>query len=148
VAPAAPDTIALLRYLRSELGRAGSLASWGLYASEVRPEIWAAAEARSEDTGSRLVAHLSDDEATRLELHVRRTGAGDVAVAVVDRGINVFLAPDEEALAIQVGHHLTGAEFLRFPEEVEVHPAEAPRADRLGVESITSDPEEVHATWS
>jgi hypothetical protein len=147
-APAAPDVIALLRYLRAELGRAGSMASWGLYASEVRPEIWAAAESRATATGSRLVAYLSDDEATRLELTVLRTGAGDVALALEDRGINVFLAPDEDALAIQVGHHLIGAGFLRFAEEVEVHPAEAPRADRLEVESITKEPEEVQAAWS
>jgi hypothetical protein len=148
VSPAAPDTIALLRYLRAELGRAGSMASWGLYASEVRPDIWAAAQARAADAGSRLVARLSDDEGTLLELHVRRTGAGDVAVALEDRGINVFVAPDEEALAIQVGHHLMGAEFLRFAEEVEVHQAEAPRADRLEVESIANESEEVHAAWS
>ena len=147
-APAAPDVIALLRYLRAELGRSGSMASWGLYASEVRPEIWAATESRANAAGSRLVAYLSDDEATRLELTVLRTGAGDVALALEDRGINVFLAPDEDALAIQVGHHLIGAGFLRFAEEVEVHPAEAPRADRLEVESITKEPEEVHAAWS
>jgi hypothetical protein len=146
-APAAPDVIALIRYLQTELGRAGELAAWGLYASEVRPEIWAAAEARTEDGGSRLVAHLTDDHSTRLELEVRRTGAGDVAAAVEDRGINVFLAPDEDALATQVGHHLAGSEFLRFTSEVEVHPAESPRAERLGIESIRAD-EEVHAAWS
>jgi hypothetical protein len=146
-APAAPDVIALIRYLQTELGRAGELAAWGLYASEVRPEIWAAAEARTEGAGSRLVAHLTDDYSTRLELEVRRTGAGDVAAAVEDRGINVFLAPDEDALATQVGHHLAGSEFLRFTSEVEVHPAESPRAERLGIESIRAD-EEVHAAWS
>jgi hypothetical protein len=147
-APAAPDVVALLRYLCAELGRAGSMASWGLYASQVRPEIWAAAEARSEDAGTRLVAHMSDPGATRLELQVRRTGAGDVSVALEDRGINVFLAPDEEALATQVGRFLAGAEFLRFAEEIEVERVEQPRAERLGVESITKEPEEVHAAWS
>jgi hypothetical protein len=144
---AAPDAISLIRYLRTELGRAGQMAAWGLYATEVRPEIWAAAEERTEDAGSRLVAHLTDDESTRLELDVRRTGAGDVAVAIADRGINVFLAPDEEALATQVGHHLAGADFLRSTTEVEIQPSEAPRAERLGVESISS-PQEVHAAWS
>jgi hypothetical protein len=146
-APAAPDVIALIRYLQTELGRAGSVAAWGLYASEVRPEIWAAAEARTDDAGSRLVAHLTDDYSTRLELAVRRTGAGDVAAAIEDRGINVFLAPDEGALATQVGHHLAGSEFLRFKTEVEIHPAEEPRAERLGIESIRAN-EEVHAAWS
>jgi len=146
-APAAPDVIALIRYLQTELGRSGQVAAWGLYASAVRPEIWAAAEARTDDAGSRLVAHLTDDYSTRLELEVRRTGAGDVAAALEDRGINVFLAPDEGALATQVGHHLAGSEFLRFTTEVEVHPAEAPRAERLGIESIRAH-EEVHAAWS
>ncbi|MGH2845291.1 MAG: hypothetical protein ACRDL0_04595, partial [Thermoleophilaceae bacterium] len=158
-APAAPDAVSLIRYLQTALrgepppgvtpreDRAGQLAAWGIYASEVREEIWAAAEARTEDAGSRLVAHLTDDDATRLELEVRRTGAGDVAVAIADRGINVFLAPDEGALAIQVGHHLAGSEFLRFTTEVEIHPAEPPRAERLGVESIRAH-EEVHAAWS
>jgi hypothetical protein len=79
---------------------------------------------------------------------VRRTGAGDVAVALEDRGINVFLAPDERALATQVRHHLAGAGFLRHPEEVEVQPVAAPRAERLEPDSITQEPEEVHAAWS
>jgi hypothetical protein len=146
-APAAPDVISLIRYLQTELGRAGEMAAWGVYASAVRPEIWAAAEERSDDAGSRLVAHLTDDASTRLELAVRRTGAGDVAVAIADRGINVFLAPDEDALATQVGHHLAGSEFLRFTTEVEIHPSEPRRAERLGIESIRAD-EEVHAAWS
>ena len=146
-APAAPDVIALIRYLQTELGRAGEAAAWGLYASEVRPEIWAAAETRTEDAGIRLVAHLTDDDATRLELAVRRTGGGDLAVALEDRGVNVFLAPDEEWLARLVGTHLTGADFLRSAAEVQVHLADAPRAERLGVESIRAH-EEVYAAWS
>ncbi|MBD0280952.1 MAG: hypothetical protein ICV69_01975 [Thermoleophilaceae bacterium] len=146
-APAAPDVIALIRYLQAELGRAGQVAAWGLHASEVRPEIWAAAEERTDDAGVRLLAHLTDEESTRLQLEVRRTGGGDVAVALEDRGINVFLAPDENALAVQVGHHLAGAEFLRSTTEVEIHYADAPRAERLGVDSIRAQ-EEVHAAWS
>jgi hypothetical protein len=146
-APAAPDVIALIRYLQTELGRAGEVAAWGVYASDVRPEIWAAAEARTEDGGVRLVAHLTDEESTRLELAVRRTGAGDLAVALQDRGVNVFLAPNEDGLASQVGHHLAGADFLRSPAEVEIHLADAPRAERLGVESIRAH-EEVHSAWS
>jgi hypothetical protein len=146
-APAAPDVIALIRYLQTELGRAGEMAAWGLHATQVRPEIWAAAEERTEDAGTRLVAHLTDPESTRLELAVRRTGAGDLAVAIEDHGINVFLAPDEGGLATQVGHHLAGTEFLRFTTEVEIHPAETPRAERLGIESIRAN-EEVHAAWS
>ena len=122
---AAPDVVSLIRYLQTELGRAGELAAWGLYAADVRPETWAAARARAEDTGSRLVAHLSDEASTRLELEVHRTGAGDVTAAIEDRGINVFLAPDEGALATQVGHHLAGSEFLSHTAEVEIHPANA-----------------------
>jgi hypothetical protein len=146
-APAAPDVVALIRYLQTELGRAGESAAWGIYASEVRPEIWAAAEARTEEAGVRMVAHLTDDRSTRLELAVRRTGAGDLAVAIEDRGVNAFLAPDEDGLAAQVGHYLAGAGFLRSPAEVEIHRADAPRAERLGVESIRAH-EEVHAAWS
>ena len=155
-APAAPDVIALIRFLRSELERAGSRAAPGLYATAVRPEIWAAAEERTDDAGTRLVAYLSDREATRLELGVRRTGAGDVAVALVESGISIFLAPDEDGLANQVGRHLAAVGFLRFAQEVEIHAAESPRVERLGVESIrTTGPngpvpfnEEVHAAWS
>jgi hypothetical protein len=146
-APAAPDVVALIRYLQTELGRAGRVAAWGLYASEVRPEIWAAGEARTEEAGTRLMAHLTGDEPTGLELAVRRTGAGDVVTALEDQGINVFLAPDEDGLATQVGNHLARAEFLRSPAEVEIHRADAPRAERLGVDSIRA-PEEVHASWS
>ena len=105
-APSAPDVVALLRYLRAELGRAGLSAASSVYASEVRPEIWAVAEERTESAETHLVAHISDDDTTRLEMSVRRTGAGDVAVAVEDRGVNVFLGPDESSLATQVGEHL------------------------------------------
>lgn len=145
-APAAPDVIALLRFVRTELARAGSAAADGLYAGEVRPEIWSLAEERTEEAGCRLVAYLVDDDSTRLELNVRRTGAGDVACALEDRAINVFLAPDEDGLAAQVGRHLAGAGFLRFAQEVEIHPVAGPRAERLGTEAITS--QEVHAAWS
>jgi hypothetical protein len=120
-----------------------------LYASEVRPEIWTVAELRTEPAGFTLVAYLSDGETTRLELNVRRTGAGDVCVAVEDAGINVFLAPDADSLAHSVGRHLHAAGFLRFPEEVEIHTAEPPRAERLEAEQIwTHEPEEVQTTWS
>ena len=138
-APAAPDIVALLRYLRTELRQVRSEAAEGLFATEVRPEIWAAAEARTRDPGVRLVAHLADEEGTRLELAVRSTGAGEVAVALEDLGINVFMADDAEGLAEQVGHRLVRDGFLRFVEEVEVQAADALRAERLGVEEIRSD---------
>jgi len=148
-APAAPDVVGLLRFLRSEFARAGEAGADGLYAKEVRPEIWSAAQERTDDAGTRLVAYLTDVEATRLELAVRRTGAGDVAVALEDRGINVFLAHDEDGLARQVGRYLAGDEFLRFAEQVEIHAVEAPRAERLEAEAIRTNPqEEVQAAWS
>ncbi|HEX6457492.1 MAG TPA: hypothetical protein VF032_01130 [Thermoleophilaceae bacterium] len=148
-APAAPEVISLIRFVRAELERMRSNTDPdALYACEVRPEIWAAAECRTEDAGSRLVAYLDDGESTRLELNVRRTGAGDVAVALEDRHINVFLAHGENALARQVGSYLAAAGFLRFADEVEIHAAAAPRAERLETDSIWTHPEEVHSTWS
>ncbi len=119
-APAAPDVLSLLRYVRAELERLRSdTATDPLYASEVLPEVWAAAERRTEDAGSRLIAPLErDGESSSLALNVRRTGAGDLAVALEDRHINVFLASDEEALARQVGSYLTQVGFLGSAGEV------------------------------
>jgi hypothetical protein len=129
--------VELLRYLRTELSRSGGVADpTTLYASEVREEIWSAAERHTEDTGRRMVAYLTDDETTRLELPVRHTGFGEVATAIEARCINVFLGADEAALATIVGRYLAGEGFLRFATEVEVHAVEAPRAERLDADSI------------
>jgi hypothetical protein len=144
-APAAPDVLSLLRFLRAELARArrgGDVSAY--FASEVRPEIWLDAERRTEDTRRRLVAYLSDDESTQLELVIRRTGAGDVACALEAGGINAFVEPDENALASAVGRYLHTQGFLRFAEEVEIHAVEAQRAERLEADSIWTH-EEVHA---
>lgn len=136
-APAAPDVLALLRSVRAELGRAGHTRHpEAIYAAEVRPEIWAVAEARTEDTGTRLVAYLTDEDGARLELTVRRTGAGDVATALEDRHINAFLTSDEHALAAAVGRHLQACGYLRFAEEVQIQPAGPPRAERLDADAI------------
>lgn len=138
-APAAPDVLSLLRFVRAELGRATADADAdSLYASEVRPEIWTVAHARTDDAGSTLVAHLSDDESTTVELPVRLTGAGDVTAALEDRGITAFLAPDEDLLARAVGRYLHQRDFLRFADEVEVQPAGEPRAERLEADAIWS----------
>jgi hypothetical protein len=135
--PAAPDIVALLRVVQAELARTrGTSDPATVYASEVRQEIWEAAEGRVEDTGRRLVSYLSDGEGSRLELALHRTGAGDLTAALFDRCINVFLAPDENALASQVGRYLAAHDFLRFAEEVEIHSVEAPRAERLEAEDI------------
>ena len=150
-APAAIDVVSLLRFLRAEMERSTRMEmdTDALYASEVRPEIWTVAELRTEPAGFTLVAYLSDDDTTRLELNVRRTGAGDVCVAVEHAAINVVLAPDADTLARAVGRHLNAAGFLRFPEEVEIHAAGPPRAERLEAEQIwTHEPEEVQSTWS
>jgi hypothetical protein len=147
-APAAPDVVSLLRFLRSEMERSSrvQIDTGALYASEVRAEIWDQAAARTEDASSRLVAYLTDEDSTQLELEVRRTGAGDVCCAVESRGIDVFLAPDADALARVVGRHLFAAGFLRFAEEVEIHAATPPRAERLEADEIwTHEPQEASA---
>jgi hypothetical protein len=142
--PIAPDVIALLRVLRGEWARRRGLAADALYAAEVQASAWRAAEARTRDAGTRLVAHLEDPEATRLELPVRRTGAGDVATAVEDRGITLLLAADEAALAAAVGRHLAAGGFLHASAQVEVHAAAAPRAERLEADTIRTQPQEAH----
>jgi hypothetical protein len=137
-APAATDVIELLRFLRTA-GMGGAL-----YATEVRAEIWAAALATTADTRRRLVAYLTDDDATELELEIRRAAFGEVVVALEDRGITVFLARDEDDLAQLAGEYLAAAGFLRFAAEVELHDAPSERAERLDVEAISSlEPEEV-----
>ena len=148
-APAAPDVIALLRVVREELsrGRRGTDPE-AVYADQVRPEIWAAAEERTAPAGASCVAYLSDEDATQLELKIRYTGAGDLATALQDRGISVFLAPDESALAGQVGRYLAAHDFLRYATEVEVHAEHAPRAERLEADEIWTHHEEVSAQWS
>ncbi len=143
-APAAPDVIALLRLLRAELAPKLTLEQIaGLYLCDVRPEIWDSVEARTEDAGTRLIAYLTDDDGTRLELGVRRTGAGDVCAAFADTGINAFLAESEDTLATLIGRHLYASGFLRFPEEVEIHAAEAPRAERLETDAIWTHDDEI-----
>jgi hypothetical protein len=145
-APAAPDVVGLLRFVRAELSRrSASFDPEALYAGGVRPEIWRAAEARLEPTGVSLVAFLADDEASRIELPVLRMGSGDVVAAIDEVGINVLLAPDENTLALSVGRYLEQSGFLRFPEEVEIHRVVPPRAERLEPETIWT---EEATTWS
>ena len=128
-APAAPDIVELLRFLRTARGRRGGARD--LYASEVRPEIWAAAERRLQPTGRRAVAYLADGEGTELQLPLLRTGFGELAVALHDRGICVFLAPTEAGLAAAVGRYLGGTGFLPATAAVELRDVEPPRPERL-----------------
>src|SRR4051794_747979 len=148
-APAAPEVVSLLRFLRSEFERSSrvQIDTAALYAHDVRPEIWAAAEERTESAGFSLVAYMTDEEHTRLELNVRRTGAGDVCCAVESAGIDVFLAPDGDALARCVGRYLHAAGFLRFAEEVEMHAATPPRAERLEADEIWTHEAEEAPAW-
>jgi hypothetical protein len=144
--PSAPDVIELLRYVRTEMARSGDpRVAATLYAEQVRPEIWAAAEGNTEDTGARMVTHLDDDERTELELAVRRTGFGEVVTALEDRGINLLIAPSEADLAALAGRFLQAHGFLRFASAVEVRPAAPPRAERLDVDEIwtSQEPQEV-----
>jgi hypothetical protein len=124
-APAAPDALSLLRFVRAELERMHEPTTEpdALYVSELLPEIWADAQSRGEDSGIQLVAKLEGAdgaEPTHLELQVRRMGAGDLAVALEDRHINVFLARSEDALADAVGRYLARAGFIASASEVEV----------------------------
>src|SRR4051812_14568291 len=148
-APAAPDVVELLRYLRTEAERGGLGDGGALIAADVRPEIWAAAAARAAPTGRLLVAYLDDEEGTRLQLAILRTGFGELVAAVEDLGIHVFLSASEEDLAGLVARHLAAEGFLRFADGVDVHDADAPRAERLEPEAITFHPdsEEVHHSW-
>jgi hypothetical protein len=155
-APAAPDVISLLRLMRVEVARSGSPErAASLYLSDVRPELWAAAEERTTDTRATLVAYLSDADGTRLEMALRRSGSGELVTALEDRGINVFLDADAEALARAIGRYLYAGGFLRFPEEVEVHAPRPPRPERLpadeistfGDRAVAAEPEEVQPSW-
>jgi hypothetical protein len=147
--PAAEDIVGLLRYLQTETGRARrNLDTASLYATELRPSVWSQAEARTTDAGTRLSAYLSDELATQLELAVRRTGAGDVVTALEDRGITVFLAPDEQVLAHRVGRYLVDQDFLDSAARIDVRAVEPPRAERLEADEIWTHGETVLATGS
>jgi len=148
-APAAPDVVGLLRFVRAELSRRRApFDPETLYAADLRPEIWRSAEVRLEKTGLSLEAHLTDEDATRLELPVWRMGSGELVAAIEDRGINVLLATDEHALASCVGQLLSKSGFLRYAEEVEIHRAAPPRRERLEPDDIwTQTTEEVTEAW-
>jgi hypothetical protein len=111
-----------------EAGRAQN-GSW-LYATHVRPEIWARTEELTDDLGRHLVCWLEADEPERLELPLRRTAAGELLTALHDEGIAVFTGADESQLAARVGQYLSGSGFLRFEDSVEVEgPADGPAED-------------------
>jgi hypothetical protein len=117
--PFAPDVAGLLRYLGSELVREGHLNNpWSLYASAARPEIWARTEELTDPTSRLLTAHMEGGEA--LEMAIRHTAAGESVAALRDRdrGICVFLAGDDDALAAVAGRFLAAAGFVRDPGDL------------------------------
>jgi hypothetical protein len=135
--PAAPEVVSLLRCVRLELAPGRRALDPGtFYATDVRRDQWALAEARLSDLHGRLVAYLSDDQGTRLEMAIRRTGAGESIAAIDDRGISFFAADSDEELAGAVGRYLAAQGFLRFAQEIEIHPEEKPRAERLDADTI------------
>ena len=135
--PAAPEVVSLLRYVRLELARGRLLLDPAtLYAADVRRDQWTLAEARLSDRHARLVAYLADEEGTRLEMAIRRTGAGESITAIEDRGISVFAADSDGALGDAVGRYLAAQGFLRFAEEIELQPAQTPHAERLDPNTI------------
>jgi hypothetical protein len=142
--PAAPEIVGLLRFLQTEAARSRRAPDpRSLYVEAVPPLVWRRAEERTRDAGLRLVAHLSDDPRTRLELVIRRTAAGDMVTALEDRGITVFLEPDSELLAEVVGAYLRGHGFLQAADAVDVEAVAAPRAERLEAEEIWTHGETV-----
>ena len=109
--PSAPDVTALLRYIGHEMTVRGRLVDpWTLYATEVRPEIWARTEELTDGTDRALTAHLVGGPP--LEVPVRHTAAGEAVGAISDQGIAVFLAGDHDALGTVIGRYLVG---LRLP---------------------------------
>jgi hypothetical protein len=149
LAPAAPDVVGLLRFVRAERTLRSLFDAEGLYAACVRPEIWRAAEQRLQPTGGSLVAHLTDDDVSRIELPVMRMGSGEVVTALEHAGINVLLAPNDDALATALGQLLERSGFLRYAQEVEIHRAAPPRRERLEPEEIWTHEttEEVASPW-
>ena len=95
--PPPPTSPRCLRYIGHEMTVRGRLVDpWTLYATEVRPEIWARTEELTDGTDRALTAHLVGGPP--LEVPVRHTAAGEAVGAISDQGIAVFLAGDHDAL--------------------------------------------------
>ena len=133
--PSAPDVSGLLRWIGAEMTRRGRLRDpWALYASEVRPEIWARTEELTDPTARTLTAHLAGGAA--LEVPVRHTAAGESVGAIRDLGIAVFLAGDVDALARVMGAHLVACGFLGDPSDLRPEVTRPAPAERLDPDSI------------
>jgi len=137
VPPSAPDVTALLRYVGGEMATRGHMLDpWALYASDVRPEIWARTEELTDATDRRLECFI--EGSTELRLPIRHTAAGEVAVALQEHGITVFLAGDDDALARSVGRYLSEAGFLRHAEDIRVEVERPAPPDALDPDAIRS----------
>jgi hypothetical protein len=135
--PSAPDVTGLLRYLGGELATRGHLLNpWSLFASAVRPEIWARTEEVTDPTERRLECYI--EGAAELRVPIRHTAAGEVCAALQEHGITVFLAGDDDALAAVVGRYLVGAGFLRHAEDVRLETEAPPPAESLDPDAIRS----------
>jgi hypothetical protein len=133
--PSAPDVAGLLRYLGGELAVRGHVVNpWTLYASGVRPEIWARSEEVTDATPRRLQCYIEGE--AELRLPIRHTAAGEVCVALQEHGITVFLGGDDEALAAVVGRYLAEAGFLRHADDLRLEREERPPAESLDPDAI------------
>ena len=144
--PSARDVSALLRYVGHEMAVRGALPSpWGLYASDVRPEIWARTEELTEPTRRELTGHLDGGE--QLVVPIRHSAAGE-SVGAMRSGdaITVFLAGDAESLCEAIGSHLTAQGFLRDARDLHVSVVYEAPVEALDPGAIWSDPESPERT--
>jgi hypothetical protein len=133
--PSAPDVTALLRYIGHEMAvRRRLINAWALYATEVRPEIWARTEELTDGTDRTLTAHLVAGGS--LQVPVRHTAAGEAVGAIRDQGIAVFLAGDPEALGDVIGRYLAAFGFLRDPADLRPELVGPAPPERLDPDSI------------
>jgi hypothetical protein len=133
--PSATDVTGLLRYLGGELAARGHvLTPWSLYASAVRPEIWARTEEVTDPTNRSLQTFI--EGGSELRLPVCHTAAGEVCAALQEHGITVFLAGNDDGLATTVGRYLAEAGFLRHPEDIRLETQTPAPAESLDPDAI------------
>jgi hypothetical protein len=144
--PSAPDVTGLLRYVGHELAVRGHVVNpWALYATDVRPEIWARTEELTDPTGQRLTCQMEGGEG--LEVPVRHTAAGEVVAGLQERGITVFLGGDVDSLATSVARYLVEIGFLRHTGDMRIETSSERPAESLDPASIwTEDPAGLEVT--
>jgi hypothetical protein len=109
---------------------------WTLYATEVRPEIWARTEELTDGTDRTLSAHLEGGPPLRVP--VRHTAAGEAVGALRDQAIAVFLAGDHDALGGVIGRYLVALGFLRDPADLRPEMVTQVPPELLDPDSIRS----------